>query len=179
MSSRNVYWVTKAMSSRAQLDWAYEFPDRTGPDTQIYIPNNRISSQFIKLKLLLFKKSKQTKKDWIWNFLFLFFFIISKSFKNPASGKKTSRFRTSGQDVMFGRALISRMLDKYFRSKAFVKKWECCFRKHFICKCSPFKRAFTTYEGAIIDCSSYVCASYQVSFPIWSWLNLFRDGVAE
>ena len=21
--------------SRAQLDWAYEFPDRTGPDTQI------------------------------------------------------------------------------------------------------------------------------------------------
>ena len=22
--------------SRAQPDWAYEFPDRTGPDTQIY-----------------------------------------------------------------------------------------------------------------------------------------------
>ena len=30
-------WITLKISfgSRAQPDWAYEFPDRTGPDTQI------------------------------------------------------------------------------------------------------------------------------------------------
>ena len=101
-------WVKLSQTClcRAQLDWAYEFPDRTGhpnlpdrscrtrlnPDLYVwtfYIPNNRIWLQFIKLKLL-FKKVNRQKKIWkifencFLNFFFFeFFFLIFKSFKDP------------------------------------------------------------------------------------------------
>ena len=140
----------KSIISRAQPDWTYEFPDQTGPDTQI-CRTGPAGPDWIQtesgLKFLTFylttsmgyqlsydkvlghkfgvKKSKlgciwKKKKKKILKFFKKFFLIFSsifKSAKSPASGRKNILFpdspdseicRTSGPDVMSGRALIIR-----------------------------------------------------------------------
>ena len=46
---------------RAQPDWAYEFPDRTGPDTQIagLVLPDRTESGLMLIKIFLCKKKKK------------------------------------------------------------------------------------------------------------------------
>ena len=113
--------------TRAQPDWAYEFPDRTGPDTQIcrtgpagpdwirtcifkhftyqvwVINSHKIRSLDIHLV------SKVNKKN-LKNFFFLFLKVLKvRRPERKTSGFRTVRIlkicRTSGPDMMSGRAL--------------------------------------------------------------------------
>jgi hypothetical protein len=110
---------------RARPDWAYEFPDRTGLDTQIcrtgpagpdwirtytfqhFTYQLQVIYSHIWCHKLLNLISKQKKKN-------LKFFFEKRGFTVRRPGRKTSGFqtvrilkicRTSGPDVMSGRAL--------------------------------------------------------------------------
>ena len=87
---------------RAQQDWAYEFPDRTGPDTQIcrtgpagpdWIRTYNFKFFTIKInkKRKNFKKFWKKKKKKLKKIFFQFFFDFISTFKGPESGKEKNR----------------------------------------------------------------------------------------
>ena len=104
-----------SISNRAQPDWAYEFPDRTGPDTQICRTRPALDIHFKNFTYQItefhwsssnwnFSFKKVNKQKRIWNKRnfkslkkkkYLFFFLVSKSFKSLASGKENFPFPDS------------------------------------------------------------------------------------
>ena len=60
MSQEKTHWKNReefySYFSRAQPDWAYEFPDRTGPDTQIC--RTGLNPDFYFLNILQFSQDK-------------------------------------------------------------------------------------------------------------------------
>ena len=99
--------------SRARPDWAYEFPDRTGPDTQIcrtgpagpdwirtYIFKHFTYQVWVidSLKIRSVDTNLVSKVlNWdVWTIKKIDFFLaIFKSVKSPASGKENVRFPDS------------------------------------------------------------------------------------
>ena len=69
-------------------------PDRTKSGLIFYIPNNRISMKFFKLKQTKKLRKKEFEKKFE-IFFEIFFFLIFRSFKSPASGKENVRFPDS------------------------------------------------------------------------------------
>ena len=103
---------------RAQPNWAYEFPDRTGPDTQICCTSPALDIHFKTFTHQItefhwsssnwnFSFKKVNKQKRIWNkrnfkslkkknilFYYYFFGGFLKVLKVWSLGRKTSRFRT-------------------------------------------------------------------------------------
>ena len=112
------------MCSRAWPDWAYEFPDQTGPDTQIYWTGpaqpdwirtyvfkhftyqERVinSHQIRSMDTNLVSKVNKQKKSWKKSLIFFSIFNTDKSHEGKKSGFRTVRilkiYRTSEPDVM-------------------------------------------------------------------------------
>ena len=126
--------ISHSSSNRARPDWAYEFPDQTGPDTQIFWTGpagpNWIQSYIFKhftyqvqvinthkirfLTTNLASKVPRPKKSWKKFEKNLTFFSV---FKSRCPGRKTICFltvrilkiwQTFRTDVMSGRALSSK-----------------------------------------------------------------------
>ena len=138
------WWISR----RARPDWAYEFPDPTGPDTKIcrtgpagpdwirtytfqhFTHQVRVIYSQIwchKLLNLINKQKKSWKKIWLF-----FFFLFSRGFTVRRPGRKTSGFRTvrilkicrtSGPDVMSGRALSGTFIFFWGRNQVY---YACC-----------------------------------------------------